>query len=82
MSRSPGIKLDLRSPGDVAAGYQELAGRFGDDLERVLLQPMLTGGVETLVSVGRSRSSARRWCSASAVWPPTYWETMSRGCRR
>lgn len=45
------VKLDLRSPGDVAAGYQELAGQFGDDLERVLLQPMLAGGVETLVGV-------------------------------
>ena len=45
------VKLDLRSPGDVAAAYQELVGRFGVDMQRVLVQPMLADGVETLIGV-------------------------------
>jgi acyl-CoA synthetase (NDP forming)/RimJ/RimL family protein N-acetyltransferase len=45
------VKLDLRTPREVAEGYQALAARFGSSLRRVLVQPMLTGGVEVLVGV-------------------------------
>jgi acyl-CoA synthetase (NDP forming)/RimJ/RimL family protein N-acetyltransferase len=45
------VKLDLRTPADVADAYKQLAGLFGADLQRVLVQPMLGGGVETLIGV-------------------------------
>ncbi len=45
------VKLDLRSPADVSAAYAELAARFGPDLTGVLIQPMLSAGVEVLIGV-------------------------------
>jgi acyl-CoA synthetase (NDP forming)/RimJ/RimL family protein N-acetyltransferase len=45
------VKLDLRSPEEITRAYDELASRFGSRLQRVLVQPMLAGGVETLVGV-------------------------------
>jgi acyl-CoA synthetase (NDP forming)/RimJ/RimL family protein N-acetyltransferase len=45
------IRLDLRTSEDVAEAYLQLAGQFGADLQRVLVQPMLAGGVETLIGV-------------------------------
>jgi acyl-CoA synthetase (NDP forming) len=45
------VKLDLRSPQEVAAAYRELAASFGSSLTRVLVQPMVTGGVEVLIGV-------------------------------
>jgi hypothetical protein len=45
------VKLDLRTPADVAAAYRDLAGRFGTRLQRVLVQPMLADGVETMIGV-------------------------------
>ncbi len=45
------VKLDLRTPEEVTGAYQELAAQFGDALQRVLVQPMLAGGVETLIGV-------------------------------
>ena len=45
------VKLDLRTEQDVAEGYRQLAAEFGSRLSRVLVQPMLTGGVEILIGV-------------------------------
>jgi acyl-CoA synthetase (NDP forming)/RimJ/RimL family protein N-acetyltransferase len=45
------VKLDLRTPQEVTEAYRDLAARFGPGLRRVLVQPMLTGGVEVLVGV-------------------------------
>jgi acyl-CoA synthetase (NDP forming)/GNAT superfamily N-acetyltransferase len=45
------VKLDLRTPQEVAEAYRDLAARFGPALRRVLVQPMLAGGVEVLVGV-------------------------------
>ncbi len=45
------VLLDLRGEHDVLRGYAELAGRFGADLRRVLIQPMITGGIEVLIGV-------------------------------
>jgi acyl-CoA synthetase (NDP forming)/GNAT superfamily N-acetyltransferase len=50
-SDSGGVKLGLRTRQEVRQGYRELAGAFGRDLARVLVQPMITGGVEVLVGV-------------------------------
>ena len=46
-----GVRLDLRTPGEVAEGYRALAADFGSGLHRVLVQPMLTGGFEVLIGV-------------------------------
>ena len=45
------VKLDLHGETEVRAAYDELAATFGDKLDRVLVQPMLGGGVEVLVGV-------------------------------
>ena len=45
------VKLNLRTPQEIAEGYRDLAGRFGRELRRVLVQPMLAGGVETLIGL-------------------------------
>jgi acyl-CoA synthetase (NDP forming) len=45
------VKLDLRRPAEVADAYRQLQAAFGAKLRRVLVQPMLGDGVETLVGV-------------------------------
>jgi acyl-CoA synthetase (NDP forming) len=45
------VKLGLHGEQEVRAAYRELAARFGPGLGGVLVQPMLTGGVEVLVGV-------------------------------
>jgi acyl-CoA synthetase (NDP forming) len=45
------VLLDLRTPGDVRAGYRQLAGRFGARLTGVLVEPMITGGTEVMIGV-------------------------------
>ena len=46
-----GIRVDLRTPEEVAEGYRTLAADFGSSLQRVLVQPMLAGGVEVRIGV-------------------------------
>jgi acyl-CoA synthetase (NDP forming) len=45
------VKLDLRTPQEVAGAYRALAADFGFSLTGVLVQPMLAGGVEVLIGV-------------------------------
>jgi acyl-CoA synthetase (NDP forming)/RimJ/RimL family protein N-acetyltransferase len=45
------VQLDLRTGPEVAEAYRQLAVAFGAGLKRVLVQPMLTGGVEVLIGV-------------------------------
>ena len=46
-----GVRVDLRTPEEVAEGYRTLAEDFGPRLQRVLVQPMLAGGVEVVIGV-------------------------------
>ncbi len=46
-----GVRVDLRTPQEVAEGYRTLAADFGLRLRRVLVQPMLAGGVEVHIGV-------------------------------
>jgi acyl-CoA synthetase (NDP forming)/GNAT superfamily N-acetyltransferase len=45
------VQLDLRTEDDVRAAYRWLRNRFGDQLRRILLQPMISGGTEVMVGV-------------------------------
>jgi acyl-CoA synthetase (NDP forming)/RimJ/RimL family protein N-acetyltransferase len=45
------VRLDLRTSTEILGAYAELTAAFGTDLRRVLVQPMLSGGVETLIGV-------------------------------
>ncbi len=45
------VKLDLRTDAEIANAYAELTADFGASLRRVLVQPMLAGGVETIIGV-------------------------------
>ena len=45
------VQVDLRTPGDVAAACEQMERNFGAALQHLLVQPMLSGGVETLVGV-------------------------------
>ncbi|MGE5290932.1 MAG: GNAT family N-acetyltransferase [Micromonosporaceae bacterium] len=48
-----GVHLDLGGEQDVRRAYRALAGAFGPDLQQVLVQPMISGGVEVLVGVAQ-----------------------------
>ena len=48
-----GVRVDLRTPQEVAEAYRTLAADFGPRLQRVLVQPMLTGGVEVHIGVAQ-----------------------------
>jgi acyl-CoA synthetase (NDP forming)/GNAT superfamily N-acetyltransferase len=50
---SGGVKVDLRTPQEVAEGYRALAAGFGPRLHRVLVQPTLAGGVEVHIGVAQ-----------------------------
>ena len=45
------VRLDLRSPDDVRRAFKDLAGKFAGRLTGVLVQPMVTGGVEVIMGV-------------------------------
>ena len=45
------VKLDLHGQPEVRQAFRELAATFGTRLAGVVVQPMLTGGVEVLVGV-------------------------------
>ncbi len=45
------VLLGLRTEAEVRRGYAELAARFGQALRQVLVQPMITDGVEVLIGV-------------------------------
>ncbi len=48
-----GVQLGLGSEPDVRRAYRTLAGTFGPGLRQVLVQPMITGGVEALIGVAQ-----------------------------
>jgi acyl-CoA synthetase (NDP forming)/RimJ/RimL family protein N-acetyltransferase len=50
-SEAGAVKLDLRTSEELADAYAELVAAFGASLNRVLVQPMLAGGIETLIGV-------------------------------
>ncbi len=53
------VKLDLRTPQEVASAYGALAASLGARLRRVLVQPMIADGVEGSSAWCRSRCSGR-----------------------
>ena len=48
-----GVRVDLRTPREVAEGYRALAAGFGPRRHRVLVQPMLADGVEVHIGVAQ-----------------------------
>ena len=48
-----GVRVDLRTPQEVAEGYRMLVAGSGLRLQRVLVQPMLEGGVEVMIGVAQ-----------------------------
>ena len=46
-----GVRVDLRTPQEVADGYRRLAAGSGPRPPRVLVQPMLEGGAEVMIGV-------------------------------
>ncbi len=45
------VLLDLRGPDEVRQAFADLAQRFGSGLAGVLIQPMISGGTETIIGV-------------------------------
>ena len=45
------VELDLRGAGEVRAAMHRLRARFAGRLSGVLVEPVITGGVETIVGV-------------------------------
>ena len=50
-SEAGAVKLDLRTPQEVTDAYRALAAGLGPRLQRVLVQPMIAGGVEVLIGL-------------------------------
>jgi acyl-CoA synthetase (NDP forming) len=48
-----GVRVDLRTPQEVAEGYRALAADPGPRLQQVLVQPMLDGGVEVMIGMAQ-----------------------------
>ena len=48
-----GVRVDLRTPQEVAEAYRTLAAGFGPRRQRVLVQPMLAGGIEVAIDVAQ-----------------------------
>jgi acyl-CoA synthetase (NDP forming) len=48
-----GVKVDLRTPREVAEGYRMLVAGSGLRLQRVLFQPMLDGGVQVMIGLAQ-----------------------------
>jgi acyl-CoA synthetase (NDP forming) len=46
-----GVLLDLRTEAGARSGYRQLADRFGDRLDGVEVEPMITGGTEVIIGV-------------------------------
>ncbi|MFB9895069.1 bifunctional acetate--CoA ligase family protein/GNAT family N-acetyltransferase [Planobispora takensis] len=44
-----GVRLGLNGPGEVQRAYREMAEAIGPAMTGVIVQPLLTGGVETIV---------------------------------
>ena len=65
-----GVRVDLRTPQEVADGYRMLVAGSGLRLQRVLVQPMLEGGVEVMIGVAQEPVLGRWWCSVPAMRPP------------
>ena len=64
------VRVDLRTAEEVAEGYRTLAADFGPRLRRVLVQPMLTGGVEVLIGVAQEPVFGPLVVFGPAAWPP------------
>ena len=45
------VRVDLRTPQEVAQAYRTLTAGLGPRRQRVLVQPMLAGGVEVMIGV-------------------------------
>ncbi len=45
------VLLDLRGPDEVRQAFADLAQRFGSKLAGVVIQPMVSGGTETIIGV-------------------------------
>ncbi|MGO9080608.1 MAG: GNAT family N-acetyltransferase [Streptosporangiaceae bacterium] len=45
------VELDLRGAAEIRAAMRRLAGRFDERMTAVLVEPMITGGVETIIGV-------------------------------
>ncbi len=45
------VRLDLRTPEDARRAFEDLAGKLAGQLTGVLVQPMITGGVEVIIGV-------------------------------
>jgi acyl-CoA synthetase (NDP forming)/GNAT superfamily N-acetyltransferase len=50
-SAAGAVELDLRGPGQVRAAMSRLQATFAGRLAGVLVEPMITGGVETIIGV-------------------------------
>ena len=50
-SRAGAVELDLHGPGEVRAAMGRLQARFARRLSGVLVEPMIAGGIETIVGV-------------------------------
>ena len=48
-----GVRVDLRTPQEVAEAYRTLTAGLGPRRQRVLVQPMLAGGIEVMIGVAQ-----------------------------
>ena len=78
-STAGAVELDLHGDGEVRAAMGRLQARFAGRLSGVLVEPMITGGIETIVGVVQEPVFGPVVVSGSAGSPPTCSMTTSPG---
>jgi len=65
------VELDLRGADEVRGAMRRLQDKFAGRLSGVLVEPMITGGIETIVGIVQEPVFGPLSCSGSAGSPPT-----------
>ena len=80
--RAGALLIDLHGEDEIRRGFRSLTETFGHRLAGVIVKPMLTGGVELMISVLQEEVAGPLVLFGPAARPPICWRTAPRGSPR